>query len=169
MKMTSAKAAKYLKTLKEERDALIRDENKASVFNATSAEDIDAVRPAYDYEMTKGRIDEVEGKIRAVRHALNIFNTTTVVPEMGMTIDALLMYIPYLTDKKAKLVRMTSRLPRERAGGRAFYEQGVVDYTIANYDIDTVKRDLDAVSDELAKAQLALDLVNSTVELDIPV
>ncbi len=167
MKLTSAQAAKLLRKLREERDALLRQEQRSYVFNATASENIEDVRPDYDYRQVNNKLEELDSRIRVIRHALNTFNINTVVPETGMTIDTLLMYIPYLTDKKNKLTAMAARLPKERASVRG-YDQGIVDYVIVNYPLDEVKRDLEQVTDELSKAQLALDYINSTVELEIP-
>jgi hypothetical protein len=100
-----------------------------------------------------------------VKHAINAFNTTTVVPEFGITIDELLVYIPQLSAKKAKLRGMADTLPKARENN--YGKSNIIDYRIANYDIKQVKKDLDAVTEELSKAQLALDTINHSVEFDI--
>ena len=45
----------------------------------------------------------------------------------------------------------------------------IIDYRYANYDIEAVKADYQRVSDELAKAQTALDLVNTTMTMEIEI
>lgn len=79
-----------------------------------------------------------------------------------MTIDQMLIYIPQLTARKNKLNRMRSRLPKERVQGGMSRMSGIVEYEYSNYDIKQAEADYAAVSDELARAQNALDAINSS-------
>ena len=165
MKYTSAQAAKLLSKLQQDFDSLAVLEANAKTFLASVGEDVESVRPEYDYKATKKELDALSAKIRKVKHAINVFNTTTVVPEFGITIDELLVYIPQLSAKKAKLRGMADTLPKAREN--SYGSSNIIDYRIVNYDIKLVKKDLDAVTDELAKAQLALDTINHSLEFDI--
>ena len=168
MKYTSAVAAKLLRKLNEEVENLEAQEAKRREFNAAIGEDIETVRPAYDYADTQRKLKDLEKKIRMVKHTLNCFNSTTEVPGFGMTIDQLLVYIPQLSRRKQKLAMMSSCLPKERANVSGFGGQ-IIDYRYANYDVEAVKADYQSVSDELAKAQTALDLVNTTMAMEIEI
>ena len=166
MIMTSAEAAKYLRKLNEEYEALLDKEARSREFNAASGEDVEALRPEYDYAATQQRLEELEKAVRRVKHCINCFNVSTAVPEFGLTIDEMLVLIPQLTRQKAKLAEMRSRLPRTRVenyGRNANY----IDYTYANYDLGEVEKDFEAVSDRLSAAQTALDKVNSTVRFEV--
>ncbi|MBO4484841.1 MAG: hypothetical protein J5738_05590 [Lachnospiraceae bacterium] len=165
MKYTSAQAAKLLSKLQQDFDSLAVLEANAKTFLASVGEDVESVRPEYDYKATKKELDALSAKIRKVKHAINVFNTTTVVPEFGITIDELLVYIPQLSAKKAKLRGMADTLPKAREN--SYGSSNIIDYRIVNYDIKQVKKDLDVVTDELAKAQLALDTINHSLEFDI--
>ena len=165
MKYTSAQAAKLLSKLQQDFDSLAVLEANAKTFLASVGEDVESVRPEYDYKATKKELDARSAKIRKVKHAINVFNTTTVVPEFGITIDELLVYIPQLSAKKAKLRGMADTLPKAREN--SYGSSNIIDYRIVNYDIKQVKKDLDVVTDELAKAQLALDTINHSLEFDI--
>ncbi|MBE5788328.1 MAG: hypothetical protein E7325_01540 [Clostridiales bacterium] len=167
MKMTSAAAAKELKKLNEQHEALTAMENKSSEFIAAIQEDIETVRPAYDYVAVQKELAEVEQKIRALKHAINTFNLGQTVPGFDMTIDQMLVYIPQLSARKRKLEQMKDKLPRERVRGGSFSNSGIIEYTYVNYDLKAVSRDYDKVTDELSRAQNALDLVNSTVEFEV--
>ncbi len=161
---TSSEAAKLLKRLNEEHERLRRDETTASVFTAAVGEDIESVRPEYNYKAVQESISECERKIRKVKHAINEFNINTFVEEAGMTVDQILVYLPQLTARKNKLQSMQARLPKSRKGVFGNF----IDYAYANYDIDAVKADYLRTCDELAKVQTALDKVNNTelIELD---
>lgn len=71
MKYTSAQANKLLKKLNDEYSALLDKEQRSRDFRAAMGEDVESVRPAYDYAETQARLAELEGKIRALKHAIN--------------------------------------------------------------------------------------------------
>ena len=103
-----------------------------------------------------------------VKHAINGFNVSHEVQGFDMTIDQMLVYIPQLTSKKKKLSNMKSRLPKQREMAGGFGHTGsIIDYCYANYNIGKAEADYAAVSDELARAQTALDAVNSTETMEI--
>lgn len=164
--ITSAIAAKQLRKLNDQREALLAMERKARTFTAAIQEDAESVRPAYDYKETQDALSEVEGRIRELKHTLNCFNSTYVIPEFNMTIDQMLVYIPQLTARKKNLDWMRSRLPKERV--RETFGRGgnIIEYSYANYDISQAEADYNAVSDELARAQNALDTANATVHFE---
>jgi Na+/melibiose symporter-like transporter len=84
--ITSAIAAKRLRKLNDERDALLTMEQKSRTFVAALQEDVESVRPAYDYKATQEKLTKLEGKIRRLKHAINCFNSTYEIPEFDMTI-----------------------------------------------------------------------------------
>ena len=165
MKYTSAEAAKLLRSLKEELAALNAMQDRSAEFIAAVGEDIEGVRPQYDFLETQVKIDELQKKIRTVKHALNVFNSTTVIPDFNMTIDEMLVYIPQLTSRKVKLSYMTAKLPKSREQGNV--RAGVIDYRYLNYNPDDAKNEYKRIDDLLSKAQTALDLINSTATLNI--
>ena len=164
--VTSAEAVKYLRKLGEQRDALLAMEKKAKSFTAAIQEDTESVRPAYDYKKVQDEIEELEGKIRQLKHSINCFNISCEVPGFNMTIDQMLVYIPQLTGRKKKLETMKARLPKERVNDAFSRGGSIIEYNYANYDIAAVEADYNTVSDELARAQNALDTVNATVQFE---
>lgn len=117
MKYTPAEASKLLRTLTEEYDNLAARERSLDTFGAFANEDLAAVRPDHDYANYQAQLSELERKIRTVKHAINVFNVTTVLPETdGMTIDEALVFLPQLSEHSSSLfsyiipVCMASRL-----------------------------------------------------------
>ena len=169
MKVTSAQAAKILRNLTNELSDLLRLESKVSTFVAAVGEDPESVRPAYSFEETTAKKKELEEKIRKIKHALNVFNTDTVVPGFGMTVDEVLVYMPQLTADVSRLSELKSALPKERVDSYGKTSVGLIDYRYANYDIAAAEREYQAAADTLAKLQLALDAVNNTAEFEIDI
>ena len=161
--ITSAIAAKHLRKLNDQQNALLAMEKKARSFTAAIQEDVESVRPAYDYQATQKALVEIDAKIRKLKHTLNCFNSTYVIPEFDMTIDQMLIYIPQLSASKTRLDGMRSRLPKERVRESFGRGNNIIEYEYANYDIAQADADYNAVADELARAQNALDKVNTTV------
>lgn len=164
MKYTSAQAAKELRRLSDQHRDLLSQEYMAKEFSACMGEDVESVRPAYNYAATQAELAAMEERIRRLKHALNVFNTTTVVPDFSMTVDEMLVYLPQLTARKNKLARMKAVLPKTRAGTPV---GNYPDYRYANYDIEAVTAEYDGVAKELAAAQSALDLLNNTITFEV--
>jgi hypothetical protein len=166
MKMTSAQAAKLLRQLNDELQTLQLRESNSSTFIAALQEDIETVRPDYSFAEMRTAQAELQRKIRRLKHAVNVFNTTTVIPGFDMTIDEMLVYLPQLTRDCGVLSVMKDAMPKVRE--RSSYSgTAVIDYRYANYDIAEAGECYTALSEALAKAQTALDLVNNTVEFEV--
>lgn len=167
MKYTSAEANKLLRKLNDEKTSVMYREENGKEFLAAVGEDIESVRPKYDFTETQNAIAGIETKIRKLKHAINVFNSTTIIPEFDMTIDEMLVYIPQLTAAKNKLARMKDKLPKVREQTRV--NSSILDYRYLNYDVETVAAEYEKVTDTLSKAQNALDSVNmnQTLEVDL--
>ena len=164
MKITSAEAAKLLRGLNDEYNTISAEERNSKEFNAAVGEDVEELRPDYDYTETQQKLDELNTKIRKLKHTINVFNTVTEIPGFGMTIDQALIYIPQLGSKRSKLYSMMNVLPKRRCPSSY---NNIIDYTYTNYDVKQAKADYNKVSDELARLQTALDLVNSTATMEV--
>lgn len=165
MKYTSAEAAKLLRKLMEEYSSLTDRELRTNVFTVSIDENPEEVRPSYDFKAVQVKLSDIERKIRILKHAMNQFNVSTVVDGFDMTIDQMLVYIPQLNERKKKLAMMASRLPKERAV--SYSRNAIVEYTYANYSIEDAEAELEKVSEELSKAQIALDVTNNSVQFEI--
>ena len=163
---TCAEAAKLLRSLNEELSVLRSREQKSFRFTASIEEDIESARPLYNYQEEQKKQDDLMKKIRIVKHAINRFNLETLVPDFNMTIDEILVYIPQLSEKKKKLMNMAAYLPKERASDSS-YGSKIIEYTYTNYEISEAQADLVKVTDELAKAQTSLDLINNQATMEI--
>lgn len=169
MKLTSSQAVKMLRMLNEEHAMLVAEEKESREFVAAIQEDIEAARPFYDLAATQSALDALDQKIRTVKHAINVFNTTHEVPGFGMTIDEVLVYLPQLTRKKEKLLMMSRRLEKQRVDGGYGSSSSNIEYRYANYSIQAAREMLAEISRTLGQLQTALDIVNTqeTMEIEI--
>lgn len=167
MKYTSAEAAKLLRSLNDEVNTLKYEESRSGSFIAAVSENIEDVRPEYDFESCQKKIYELNAKIRRIKHAINVFNTTHTVDGFDMTVDELLVYLPQLSGQQSKLRNMMTQLPKQRvtSGGSS----NIIDYRYTNYDPKAAAGEFAKISDIITKAQLALDILNSTETMEIDI
>jgi hypothetical protein len=104
MKFTSAEANKYLRKLNDDYSAICKKEDLSKEFLVTLGENVESIRPEYDFLTTYSELTEIERKIRIVKHALNLFNSQTIIPEFNITIDEMLILIPQLNKAKQKQI-----------------------------------------------------------------
>ncbi|MCQ2426858.1 MAG: hypothetical protein MJ137_00460 [Clostridia bacterium] len=170
MYITSAEANKLLKKLNEEYRSLTELEGKSKSFVAAVGEDIETVRPVYDFEETQKKLDETAEKIRRLKHAVNVFNTTHKVGSYDMTVDEILVSLPIMSEKLKKLSAMKNVLPKTR-GGESYRPSasGIIEYTYANYDIAKAAEAYDRLSDEISDIQLALDALNTSEKFEVDI
>ena len=166
MKCTSAEANKLLRKLFDEHTDLIKKEEEARIFKAATVENLEDARPEYDYSSVQQELARIETQIRTIKHAINVFNLTQEIPGTGMTIDQALVYIPQLSQRKQKLSLMKQQQKKKREEGYQTNSH-FIEYIYANYDPDQAAADYNKATDELAKLQNALSLINSSVRFDI--
>ena len=167
MFVTSKEANKLLQQLQTQEENILEKEYKVSTFLAAVGEDVESCRPKYDYEETQEQLKEIREKIIKVKHAINRFNTETIVDEFNKTIDEMLIYIPQLTSQKNRLGNMRNKMPKARESINM--RSTIIDYRYTNYDINKACEDYDEVCDELTRAQIALDTVNVTNKFEIEI
>ena len=170
MKYTSSEANKLLKKLYEEEHSILMLEERSKEFRASIGEELEAIRPAYDYQVIQKELDRINNQIVKVKHAINLFNVQTKIPGFDLTIDQALIFMAQLTNRIEKLSLMKNRLPMERVGATGMSGRSglpIIEYDYANYDIQQVTADYVEKADQLAKLQTALDLLNNTETFDI--
>lgn len=162
MKVTSASANKLIKALEDEKMYLKNIEEQSCTYIVSDSE-LDE-KPDYDYVETQRQIVEIDNKVLKLKHAINVFNTTTKLPGLDMTIDMALIKMAQLNQMKAKLDGLRKKLPKQRVPS---FGKDSVDYVHINYDLSLVKEDYKKVSDEIMAIQLALDTCNQTIEFEV--
>ena len=165
MKLTSAEANKMIRALRDQHRLLLLQEENVVSFIAATTENVEEVRPSYSYEETAAKFDEIERKIRKIKHALNVFNATTVVDGFDMTIDEMLVFLPQTSDRLRKLEDMLAKPEKARAMNTG--RTSIIEYEYLNYDLQKVQEDYDTLLELKNRALTALDVVNNTVSFEV--
>ena len=163
MLITSAEANKILKFTQNEIARLKNQHRTSYQFTAAVSEDIEYARPDYNYTKVRDEIGRLEEKVRKIKHALNIFNSTTKLP-YGLTIDEALILLPQLTDKKDLLSNMRRCKDKERL---SVYGSKDIEYRYINFIPSEVEQDYLTVCEAISNLQRELDITNNTIEFEV--
>lgn len=154
---------KRIKSLIDERNKLLSVERQVCTYSYIAGEE--PVIPEYSFEKTQSRVDEISEEIVRLKHVVNKFNTTTLIPGTELTVDAALVRLPILTEQRARLERLRSVLPISRSTSRL--SGGASEYTVRNFDPAVVEEEYASVCNEQMLLQQGLNIVNLTVDLPV--
>lgn len=166
MKTSPAYASKLIKQKMEAVRELLSIEQQTATTTACVDEQVDELRNAYDFKATQEKIDKLNDDIIKIKHAINLFNTTYILPGLGYSIDMALVKMKMLSDKKIRMGRMKAVRPVVRNG--TGFGNTQPEYTYRNYEAEDAVAEYDKTVDELTKIQLALDEANlqAVIEID---
>ena len=109
--MTINEMGKRIGDLKTERERLIEKDKKLRVFRSSEFEDLEKLRPDYDYAVFQSELDRVNEEIRKLTaKAISILSTQKVNEFHDMTVLDLLLYLRDLKEKEERLYEMTTHL-----------------------------------------------------------
>lgn len=168
--MTSAYANKMIRSLEEDKAFWVNKEAASSTYVVSVNEE--PVIPEYDYTQVSALIAEIDDKIAAIRHALNVTNAAAKVRVCGaeMSIDTIMIRMAQLNKRKSVLDQMRKQLPKARVEQRSYMSRNVVpEYRYINYDLELIRKEYDRVSRTLMDMQMALDKYNQTVQFDVEI
>ena len=158
--ITSAIANKIIKGYNEEIEHLYAVEQAQMTY--TQVEGVDPVKPEYNFAETRNAIRVLEAKVLELKHELNMFNSRTEIPELGMTIDQALIRMAQLSTEKKRLEAMRKIQPRTVNSGYMGRASNRVEYTVANFSLSEVEDKYNHVTSKLNQIQLGLDRINNT-------
>lgn len=166
MQMTSATANKYLKQLNSDLNYVYQQETRDNTFIKISGED--PIVPDYSLNGTRERVKGIMDQIVAVKHAINVFNTTTIVGDTGLTVDQVLVKMSILNKEKERLENMRS-MPKSRVRQTIRCTSSLPEYDMANYEPKAAEAIYDSLVKQVTDLQLALDATNSKVTFDVDI
>ena len=169
-KMTSAYANKLLRQLSDDKDYWVNKENESCLYIAAVGEK--PVIPEYDYEEIAATIADIDEKMAAIKHAINLSNTTNQIQagDQILTVDQILIKTAQLNKRKVFLDRLRKQLPKSRVTEFRYSSRlASPEYQYINYDLDLIKAEFERFSNEIMVYQIALDKYNQTVEFDVEI
>ncbi len=166
-KITPAELQKHIKELQSRYDSLVAREKKCATFTVTIDENVEAARPKFDILDNFDKLVDLRREIARCKHALSVFNLSTIIPELGLTIDEVLVKLPMLKQEVERLEDYKNRLPRERVEPMRYAPTKTPEYTYINYKLFDIEEIYNMRSDALRTYQLELDKINSTATIDI--
>ncbi len=163
MKMCHSEVIKYIKELENQKTMLLHKEEINSVYVYQTTDSV--IVPEYDYETTRKQLDDLDVRIRRLKHILSVANCTVEVEGFGVTIGEALVMLAQYQNKAQTLERMASRQQKIQSSSFA----GKMEITECNYDVAQVARDYEKLRLVISKLQVAIDRANliNTVEVDL--
>lgn len=168
MQISPAYASKLIKQKNEQIRLLLAQEKETATTTACADEDVGYLRVVYNFGVTQGELDSLNDEIVKLKHAINVFNTTTVLPGLGYTIDAALVRMKMLSEKKERLGAMKRVQPTTRLPSMG-YGKAKPEYRYRNYEAKDVEREYRKAEKELTDIQIALDKANLESRIDVDV
>lgn len=163
MLMNCDSANKMVKQLQADKLALQAKEAQDSSYSYLNGETPE--KPEYDFAATQETLRQYDDKIIKLKHAINVFNCTTQLEGLDMTIDAALVRMAMLSNEKNKLNSMRTAQKKSRITTL----RGVSEFTELNYAVEDAQARYEEISKELLAIQQALNIANltKTFEVDI--
>ena len=85
-----------------------------------------------------------------------------------MTIDAILVSMAQMNNRKVILDRMRKKEPKSRINSGLFSARKTApEYEYINYDLDLIKKEYEEIDAKISDMQIALDKYNQTVEFEV--
>ena len=160
MKMCLSEAMKRVKELNERKETLILSEQ--SRMRTSYREGEKPVPVDYDYAKTREKIASIDAEVRAIRCGISLANCTVKLDD-GLTIGEALIYLAQLNGECARLegLAMYEKLTRRITAN------GVLEYTVCNYDPGVAISDREKVRSKIYRLQLAIDRANLNTYIEV--
>lgn len=162
MKVTIDAASKLIRNYSTE---IMRMDSLESSNNMVCySEGEEKLIPEYDMEKHQAELDRLNGNIQAIKHAINQFNCSYVLPNLGITIDVALVEMAVLSRRVAVMNRMRGVPKKSRSNT---FRSETVEYREPNYSLELANQLYDKMSNRLTEIQSALNLANVTNEIEV--
>lgn len=166
MKMTPNEAKKLLQKLQSDKNILLQSIDKLATYDAAVTENAAELKPEFDLGVTIAQIQEIDGKIIALKYALNLFNSVTILGPCGYSVSEALIRLPILNGELRKWENLATALPKTRITSLRSSE---IEYRYVNYSLEYVKNIFEQVRDEIATIQEWIDMIGATKTFEVEI
>ncbi|MCL2285229.1 MAG: hypothetical protein FWC32_02570 [Firmicutes bacterium] len=161
MKLCNAEIMKKVKLLEQNKSDTLAEERR--INQVTYQTESDKIDFGYSFAETRKKVEGIDSEIRKLKRLLNYSNATTVVEEFDMTLGECLVYMAQLNNELGILEPLARKEPLTRSSTY----NGVIEYTVLNYDKAECQARLQWIKDTLSGLQIAIDRTNLTNMIDI--
>jgi len=161
MKLCNAEIIKKIKLLEQNKSDILAEEQR--INEVTYQTEKDKIDLGYNFSETRKKADDIDMEIRKLKHLLNYSNATTIVEGFDMTLGECLVYMAQLN----RQLDTVERLARKEPLTRSSTYNGVIEYTVLNYDKTECQERLQWVKDTLAQLQISIDRTNLTNMIEV--
>lgn len=164
MRVNSDTANKLVRQLNAARNRLLLQEQAVKTYSYL--QDETPYIPAYSFAETREKLNRMNEAILTLKHAINVFNTTTVLTGTETTIDMALVQLPMLSTQVSCLENMCN-IP-EKTRTINLYAK-TAEYTCSNFDTNEAKAAYREASEKLMALQDKLNTANLAAYFDVDV
>lgn len=169
-RVTSAFANKLLRKLDDEKDFILSNEYSSLTYEChDNEEERKSEHPDYSFEDACAELDRIDAQVRSIKHALNVFNTTTTLEGVDLTIDEALVKMAQLNRRKDRLHIMRLKRNRVKTSRRGIVADEEPEYIFLSYNIDDVKQRYEEIQQEIFELQNKIDYANQTLTFEITI
>lgn len=170
MKLTSDAASKRLKMLQDQYDLLLQEESRSATMLRTledyrrdkESEDAKDPKDSFNFLEMQQHLRNLQIEIESLKHAINVFNSSAILPKHNITIDQALVRMAFLSKRKRTLREMQVTPDVARPGGYLARESS--DVVVCAFHQEDAKDMYRQVCDELYSLQQEINYVNVTAE-----
>lgn len=156
-------ANKLVKSLMADLEAVEKSEKNNSSYSYKVGEEPEI--PEYSLSETQAKIDEINGKIFKLKHAINQFNISTKVAGYEFTVDEALVRLKVLNKRRNTLNEMRSMNKIQRSSGG--FRSAEPEITKPNFSLEEAEEAYQRTNTELIELQQALNRTNLTETMEI--
>ena len=161
MKLCHKEAMKLIKELENKKVIVLNAEQR---LNTVSYKEGD-VKPKYDYDYsaTRKEVENLDAKIRKIKHELAKANCAVLVDDFNISIGEALVYLAQLSDEQSRLIDFANSNQLEKR----ITQTGVVICEERNFDVKKAANDLEELQKKINKLQVAIDRANLVNYIEI--
>ncbi len=160
MKICLSEGMKRVKELNERKSVILIDELRRMQVSYKEGEQ--PVQVDYDYAKTREEVKSIDDEVRKIRHLTALANCTAMTDE-GCTISEALVLLAQLNAEKARV----ERLAAAEKLTRRITPNGVLEYTVCNYEPAAAAADCAELRSRIYRLQLAIDRANLNTFIEV--
>ena len=161
MKICNSEAMKIIKSLEEELRGLRANENTNCQVSYKEGETKQI--PDYNYKTTRTESEKILKRIREIKHALAVANSTYIIDDFNISIGEALVYLAQLNNEYSQL----SYLSAKNKISRRITMNGVLEYTECLFEPEEVKKEQKALYEKIGKLQVSIDRANLNCFIEV--